>query len=565
MKLVFDRYYKACLLLLAIFSTTNINAQKTTQAKLDSYFKGLPFKMNPFKENVFPQKYFSIVKYGAINDGITKNTSAIQKAIDECSKSGGGYVVVPSGIWLTGPIKLKDNINLHLEMGALLQFSKDYEDYDITDGYWEGTKQPRCVSPISARKVKNIAITGDGTIDGSGEVWRPVKKSKLTEIQWRDLIKSGGVIAKDGNTWWPTVDAMNGAGYLASIFKNRKSMTKDDLLKLRVYARPVMVSIIECKNVLLDGPTFQNSPAWNLHPLMCENLIVRNVNVRNPWYSQNGDGIDVESCKNVVMYNCKFDVGDDAMCMKSGKDKEGRDRGKPTENVVIADCIVYHGHGGFTIGSEMSGGMKNIKVSNCVFIGTDIGLRFKTQRGRGGVVEKIYIDNIFMKEIPTDALSFNMYYNNSGPTEDQSAEEKAANTKLVEVNEGTPIFREIYMKNIYCNGAKDAIVLQGLPEMAIKNIFIDNVTMKAERGISIYDADGIKITNAKISSSDPLIKISKSQNVVLDKVEPLSENKLYMRLSGESTKNITIKNVDAGKIKDKIEFGKDVPQSAVFF
>ena len=178
-----------------------------------------------------------------------------------------------------------------------------------------------------------------------------------------------------------------------------------------------MVSLISCNKVLLDGPVFQNSPAWCIHPLMCENLTVRNIDVRNPWYSQNGDGIDIESCKNSVVYNCTFDVGDDAICIKSGKDQEGRDRGMPTENLIVKNCVVYHGHGGVTVGSEMSGGVKNMHVSGCTFIGTDVGLRFKSNRGRGGVVEKIFISNIDMINIPTNAISFNLYYGGLSPDE----------------------------------------------------------------------------------------------------------------------------------------------------
>src|SRR5690606_35184650 len=181
------------------------------------------------------------------------------------------------------------------------------------------------------------------------------------------------------------------------------------------FLRPVMVSLVGCNKVLLDGPTFQNSPAWNLHPLMCSNVILRNLTVRNPWYSQNGDGVDLESCKNVLIYNNTFDVGDDAICFKSGKNEDGRKRGMATENVIVKNNVVYHGHGGFVIGSEMSGGVKNVHVSNCTFLGTDVGLRFKSTRGRGGVVENIYISDIDMTNIPTESIRFNMFYGGNAP------------------------------------------------------------------------------------------------------------------------------------------------------
>ncbi len=260
-----------------------------------------------------------------------------------------------------------------------------------------------------------------------------------------------------------------------------------------------MVSLISCNKVLLDGPVFQNSPAWCIHPLMCENLTVRNIDVRNPWYSQNGDGIDIESCKNSVVYDCTFDVGDDAICIKSGKDQEGRDRGIPTENLIVKNCVVYHGHGGVTVGSEMSGGVKNMHVSGCTFIGTDVGLRFKSNRGRGGVVENIYISNIDMINIPTNAISFNLYYGGLAPDElmAQSEEEKM-NSEIHEVTEETPQFKDISIKNITCKGAHQAIYLQGLPEMNLENIHMENLTMESEKGLLCMDAHGITIKDLNL-------------------------------------------------------------------
>jgi polygalacturonase len=192
---------------------------------------------------------------------------------------------------------------------------------------------------------------------------------------------------------------------------------------------------------------------------------MRNTTVKNPWYSQNGDGIDIESCKNSIVHDCNFDVGDDAICIKSGKDKEGRDRGIPTENLVVKNCIVYHGHGGVTIGSEMSGGVKNMHVSNCTFLGTDVGLRFKSNRGRGGIVENIYISNIEMINIPSQAISFNLYYSGMSVSEDMEEGTAGQLPKLIPVTEETPQFKNIFIRDVNCNGAYQGIFLQGLPEM----------------------------------------------------------------------------------------------------
>ncbi len=340
------------------------------------YSNELPFEMGEVSVPQFPAKEYNILSYGAVGDGMTLNTDAFATAIKECNESGGGLVNVPAGIWLTGPITLKDNVNLHLQRGAHIQFSKDFDLYPLVLTSYEGRPQYRCTSPLNAKGAENIAVTGEGVIDGNGDAWRLVKRYKLTDNQWKELTKHGVTDSKE-KVWWPSEQALNAEKYIKELGKNISQLTREEADNIRDYLRPVMVSLIECKKILLDGVTFQNSPAWNLHPLKCENMIIRNIDVRNPWYSQNGDGIDLESCKNVYLYNSGFDVGDDAICMKSGRDKYGRDRGMPSENIVIADCIVYHGHGGFTIGSEMSGGVRNVLISNCNFIGTDVGLRFK--------------------------------------------------------------------------------------------------------------------------------------------------------------------------------------------
>ncbi len=554
---------KRFIYLVVIFLISNLLlAQNYIENEIKKYYKNLPFEMPVLKAPVFPDKDYLITDFGALGDGITLNTDAFEKAMIECEKNGGGRIIVPKGIWLTGTIKFRSNVNLYLERGALIQFSKNFDHYPLVETTYEGTEQYRCQSPISGKNLTNIAITGYGVIDGGGDAWRYVKKSKLTSSQWKELVASGGVVDSAGNNWWPSEQAMNGEKILNHLKKQKGKLTKEDYQKVRDYLRPVMVNFINCKNILLEGVTFQNSPAWNIHPLMSENIILSNVTVRNPWYSQNGDGIDVESCKNVIIYDCKFDVGDDAICMKSGRDEFGRKRGIPTENVIIADCIVYHGHGGFTIGSEMSGGVRNIKVTNCNFIGTDIGLRFKSTRGRGGVVENIYIDNIFMKDIPTDALSFNMYYGGQAPTEDLTVEEKLKSRKGFTINEGTPQFRNIFLENIYCIGAKDAIVIQGLPEMKIKNIVLKNIKMKAQRGVSIYDADGIKLINAEIYSKDPAIKIYQSRDILVENFVTDKNLNTILKLEGDETAEIKLKG-EVDLIMKKILSDESVPKDAV--
>ena len=214
---------------------------------------------------------------------------------------------------------------------------------------------------------------------------------------------------------------------------------------------------------------------------MCENLTVRNVFVKNPWYAQNGDGIDVESCKNVLIENSVFDVGDDALCMKSGRDAEGRKRGMPTENVIIRNCTVYAAHGGFVIGSEMSGGARNIYVSNCTFIGTDIGLRFKTTRGRGGVVENIFIKDIYMKDIPGEAILFDMYYMAKDPVALAGEKRELPKVEFKTVDETTPQFQKFSYQQCVLQRSRERNFCKRLPEMHVKDIVLENMVLQAKK------------------------------------------------------------------------------------
>ncbi|OQP56258.1 glycoside hydrolase family 28 protein [Niastella populi] len=499
-----------------------------------------------------------ITKFGAIADGQTLNTKAINSAIDACNKKGGGVVVVPAGLWLTGPLVLKSNVNLHLKKGALLQFTKDFSEYKLVAGNWEGLPQMRNESPISATNATNIGITGYGVIDGGGEAWRQVRKEKLTESQWKKWIASGGIVSEDGKSWYPSEQWLK-----PTKMKNPGEITPDRTPEyynsIKDFLRPNLVVITKCKKILLEGVTFQNSAAWCLHPLMSEHLTVRNVTVLNPWFAQNGDGIDVESCKNVLIENSKFDVGDDGLCMKSGRDRWGRERAMPTENVIIRDCEVRHAHGGFVIGSEMSGGARNMWISNCTFIGTDIGLRFKTTRGRGGIVENININNIQMIDIPGEAILFDMYYMSVDPVALAGEKRELPKVETLPVTEATPQFRNFVIKNVVCNGAAKGIFIRGLPEMHVKDIHLENMVLQAEKGIDCQEASGITFKNITILSNhtNPVVDIINSDRLTFDKLNYKKDSELLFRVAGERTKSINIQNTDASKAKEKIlyEFG----------
>ena len=503
----------------------------------------------------FKKDTFSIVKYGAKADGVTLNTKSINDAIDACSKKGGGVVVIPTGMWVTGPVVLKNNVNLHLQRNAVLQFTKDLHQYALVEANWEGLPQMRNQSPLSATNVTNIAITGLGIIDGGGDAWRMVKKEKLTETHWNKLLASGGVLSDDKKTWYPTEGSLKG-----SKLKNPGQITPDKnpafYQEVKDFLRPNLLLLTSCNRVLLEGVTFQNSAAWCLHPLMSENIVVRNISVKNPWYAQNGDGIDLESCSKVLIENSVFDVGDDGICIKSGRDAEGRKRGMPTQDVIIRNCTVYAAHGGFVVGSEMSGGAKNIWVDDCTFIGTDIGLRFKTTRGRGGVVENIYINNITMRDIIGEAILFDMYYAAQDPIPASGEKREPPKVEVKPVSEETPQFRNIYINNVVANGAEKAIFVRGLPEMNVKNIVMQNMVLQAKHGLDMTEGSDITLKNVQIIAreTNPILNIHNSGNITLDKIQYKNGADLLLNISGEKTKGVKLINTDTNNAKKKVDF-----------
>jgi len=533
--------FKSLFLMLAsaILITAHLNAKNP----YEYLFKNLPFEMPKIQPPTFKNNVVRIEDFGGKGDGKTLNTEAFKQAIDALARKGGGKLIVPAGVWFTGPIELKSNINLHLEKGALILFSKDFDLYPLVDTYFEGLATKRCQSPISGRNIENVAITGEGSINGSGEAWRPLKKSKVTASEWKKVVNSGGVV-KEGNYWFPSEKSYKGYS-ISDMNVPRAKLTDEEWMEIRDFLRPVMVSFIQCKNVFLQGVLFENSPSWNIHPFMCENLIVDNIIVRNPDYAQNGDGIDVESCKNVIIVNSYFDVGDDAICIKSGKDEEGRRRAVPTENLIVHNCKVFKAHGGFVVGSEMSGGVRNISVSCCQFLGTDVGLRFKSKRGRGGVVENIFVDGIYMFDILTDSFLFDLYYGGKSATE--AMEEGNDNQKdavLMPVTEETPVFRNIFVKNIVSRNAHRAMFFNGLPEMKISNIQVENAIITATYGAELNNSKDIVFKNIYVEPTiGPALRLNRIENFKAENFTYPEKLENAIELKGEENENIIISNV----------------------
>ncbi|ANE49712.1 glycoside hydrolase [Flavisolibacter tropicus] len=525
---------------------------------------GQTAKLPTIQSVTFRKDTVSIIRFGAKPDGLTLNTKSINDAIEVCNKKGGGVVLIPTGYWLTGPLVLKSNVNLHLQKNAVLQFTKDFNQYPLVEGNWEGIPQMRNQSPISATGATNIAITGFGVIDGGGEAWRMVKKEKLTESNWKKLVASGGVLSEDKKTWYPSESSLKG-----SKLKNPGQISPEKTTayyqEVKDFLRPNLLVLTKCNKILLEGVTFQNSPAWNLHPLMSENITIRNVHVKNPWYAQNGDGVDLESCKNVLIENSVFDVGDDGICIKSGRDAEGRKRAMPTENVIVKNCTVYAAHGGFVIGSEMSGGARNIWVDNCTFIGTDIGLRFKTTRGRGGIVENIYIKNISMKDIAGEAILFDMYYAAQDPIALVGEKREPPKVETLPVTEETPQFRNIFVNGVVAQGAEKAIFVRGLPEMNVKNIVMENMIIQAKAGLDMTEATGITLRNVQLLTKevDPVMNIHNSQNIVLDRITYKPGADLLLNISGEKSKGIKLNGTDVKRAKKDVEYSYGATDAAI--
>ena len=490
-------------------------------------YEDLPFEMEKVMRPQIPAREVDIRDFGGVGDGVTLNSEAFAKAIETLAAVGGGRLVVPTGVWLSGPITLKDNIDLHIRPDAILLFSTDRDLYPIVETVFEGLDTKRCISPINAVGAKNIAITGDGTIDGNGDSWRQVKKSKIAPSQWKKLLKSGGFTNEKGDLWYPDSTSYYGAVVSDAFNVPQGLTTEEEWNKVKTYLRPVMISLMNCENVLLEDCLFQNSPCWNIHPLMCRNVIIDNVTVRNPWYSQNGDGLDVDSCENVLVINSSFDVGDDAICIKSGKNEDGRRRARPCRNLIVDNCIVFHGHGGFVVGSEMSGGVENIKVSDCRFLGTDVGLRFKSCRGRGGVVKNIYIDDIVMMNIPTEPLLFDLHYGGKSAVEAAAEGTSPFDVEFVEADETTPQFRDIYIKDVICSGAARAMYFNGIPEKNIENIVVENCEIVSEKGADLRYSTGVILRDVKITQSKGEgFSVANCCNVVIEDCEDAAGKEL---------------------------------------
>ncbi len=435
----------------------------------------------------FAEHVYNIVDFGAVGDGKTSNTKAFSEAMKAAAKTG-GRVLVPNGIWLTGPIELLSGVELHLSDNALILFDKNPEEYPLIITDFEGVTRVRATSMLHARDAENIAITGNGTIDGNGHLWRPIKDWKMTERQWKALLEESSYVipSRESNIWAPSETFYK--GYMEGEVSPKDPQALEKAAPYYDFYRPVMVSLKNCDKVLIDGVELRNSPAWNVHPHFCTNLTVRNATIFNPYHAQNGDGIDVESCKNVEIHHCSFQTGDDGICMKSGKNAEARKITGPCENVYIHHCTVGNSHGGFVVGSEMSRGVRNVLVEDCTFINADVGIRFKSAMGRGGVVEDICMKRVNMVDIKEEAVVFTMDY----VLDTLGKQEGAVESGL---DEDVPEFKNIHLEDCVCVGAEIGLRIKGMQwkTPTIHDISIIHCNFLAKKPDELVNCENITI------------------------------------------------------------------------
>lgn len=498
--------------------------------------------------------WLNILTEGGNNKGI-KCTLAIQNAIEKAAKNGGGTIFFPAGEYLTGGLQLKSNITIYLDSGALLKFSDDFDDYlpYVTMRY-EGIVMQTFSPLFYAKDVHNITIKGRGVIDGQGKAW-------WNEVYRIETAKQPIPLTKYQKMW----EEQN-KGLVYSPYYQRTIDKK--------FFRPSFFQAYNCSNILIEGVTFQNSPFWTINPEFCDNVTVTGVTIFNP-HSPNTDGINPSSCKNVHISNCHISVGDDCITIKSGRDEDGRKYGRPTENVTITNCTMLNGHGGVVIGSEMSGGIKKITISNCVFDGTDRGIRIKSARGRGGVVEDIRVDNIVMNSIKEEAFIMDLFYDKSNTVEP--------------VSERTPIFRNIHISNVTATNVKKAGTIRGISEMPIQNISFSNIAINAQEGFTVTTAKDIEFHDVKVNTTQgssfefvdssnfildniasaspiqnsPVIRLMNSFNGLITNNFPMVPTSLFIEAEGEQTREIYLKNNVFNKVNTLIKKSADLNKKAI--
>ena len=445
-----------------------------TEDDPDRGWTEVPEILSRIQRPVFPNRDFNITAFGAVVDGLTDCTNAFRQAISACHDSGGGRVVVPDGIFLTGPIHLKSNVNLYLSKNALVKFSQDPTDYlPVVFTRFEGTECYNYSPPVYAFEQENIAITGQGILDGQGdsEHWWPWKSMGGPDVSQLRQQAENGV---------PVSERVYGDGH---------------------YLRPNMIQPYRCKNVVIDSVTVLNGPMWHIHPVLCENVSITNVGIVG--HGPNNDGCNPESCQDVLIKGCYFNTGDDCIAIKSGRNADGRRINTPTENVIIQNCTMKDGHGGVVIGSEISGSARNIFAEDCYMDSPNLdrALRIKTNSIRGGIVENVFLRNITVGVIADAAIRVNFYYGEG------------------DISDFTPIVRNVEVRNMTCERSNYALRLAGYARSPISNVRLISCTFNnAQKNNSINHIQNLILNQVFINDQgyDKILEPNEDQTVAIE-------------------------------------------------
>jgi polygalacturonase len=426
-----------------------------------------PFEMPTWEPPVFPSRIFDVQDYGgrehSAGGEAATNTAAFAQAIEACRAAGGGTVLVPAGTWPTGPIWLRSNVNLRLEAGAVVRFSPRPADYPPVFTRWEGVECVNYSPLIYARDCENVAVTGEGTLDGQGQAW----------WHWKQLQGPAAKRLYDAQA--------EGVPPEERVFASEAAAL-----------RPQFLQTLGCRNVLVEGVTFVDGPMWTVHPVYNENVVVRGITVRSE--GPNTDGLNPDSCRHVLVEDCHFHTGDDCVAINSGMNEDGWRVGRPCEKIVIRGCRMSEGHGAVSIGSGMSGGVRDVWVYDCLVTGGDHAIRLKSMRGRGGYVENVHVEALRVSGLRREAILLNMFYGAS------TAPSRSA---------VPPAFRDVAIRDVSCQGAGAGVVIRGLAEQPIERVVLAGLRLEVVEGIRCRDAVDITFDDVSgVVEREPLLACS---------------------------------------------------------
>jgi hypothetical protein len=444
--------------------------------------------------------FVNVLDYGAKPDGSHSSTAAFRAAIQACAKAGGGTVFVPAGHYVSGAIELVSNLTFYLDSGAVIRFAANRDEYPLMQSRFEGTEMRAPAALLGGRNLENVTITGRGTLQADNAEWRtlmlkPAYRTALTQVL--DLIE------------------------------HKQPVPEAAMHEAEMGLRPDFIRPVESKNILIEGIHILSSPMWVLHILYCENVVIRNVIVES-FPGANTDGVDIDSSRHVRISDSYFDTGDDAICIKSGKDADGLRVNRVTEDVAITNCTIHRGHGAVVLGSETSGGIRDVVASNIVSQGTDRGIRIKSTRGRGGLLENIRFDNWVIEDTPYAAIEITNYYT-------RAPEEP--------VSQRTPIFRNFGISNVTIDRCKTAVSIEGLPEMPVEGLRLTDIVATAQEGLRAFNTKGLELHNVRVNADSGIpFLIRDSSELDLDGVQTRNPKGAVPVVRLDRVKHATLRN-----------------------